>query len=73
MCEYQIYNPNEKEQFPTCEITNELCTFCILGNAKTYNEAKEAESKLQASYRQIKDDEELEAIKRAFKEKLWLC
>lgn len=43
MCEYMRINPNEKEQFPTCEINNELCTLCVMGNAKTYNEAKERE------------------------------
>lgn len=40
MCEYQRINPNNEKELPICTANNELCTFCVLGNAKTYNEAK---------------------------------
>lgn len=42
MCEYQVFNPND--DLPVCTVNNELCTLCVLGNAKTYNEAKEKEN-----------------------------
>lgn len=44
MCEYQKYNKRNIEALPVCKITRELCTFCVLGNANTYNKAKEAEN-----------------------------
>ena len=36
MCEYQRIEENKP---PMCEYTKELCTYCVLGNGKTYNEA----------------------------------
>lgn len=41
MCEYQRFT--EEDKFPMCEHTKGLCTLCVMGNAKTYNDAKEAE------------------------------
>ena len=43
MCEYQRFDPNSNNQLPLCTVTNDLCTYCIFGNAKTYREAKEKE------------------------------
>ncbi len=43
MCEYQRINPNNPKELPMCAVDNKLCVYCILGNAKTYNEAKEKE------------------------------
>ena len=37
MCEYQRVKENE---LPMCDYTKSLCTFCVLGNAKTYKEAE---------------------------------
>lgn len=38
MCEYmRLYG---ESQTPVCLYTMDFCTFCVLGNAKTYNEAK---------------------------------
>lgn len=51
MCEYQrikeIKNANKvhKPQVPYCKITGEYCTYCVYGNAETYNNAKKAEEK----------------------------
>ena len=39
MCEYQRIEENKP---PMCEYTKELCTYCVLGNGKTYEEAKKA-------------------------------
>ena len=44
MCEYQTFNPNDDNSLPICEVNNELCTLCVLGNAKTYEEARAKES-----------------------------
>ena len=44
MCEYARH-PMDMFGMPTCEYTKELCTLCVMGNAKTYKEAKEAERK----------------------------
>lgn len=46
MCEFQrISNsPDGKEQPPMCDYTKDYCTLCVLGNAKTYNEAVEKRS-----------------------------
>ena len=33
MCEFAIYKENKA---PMCEVTNKLCTLCVLGNADTY-------------------------------------
>lgn len=41
MCEYQRINPNNEKDLPLCVANNKTCTFCVLGNAKTYQEAKE--------------------------------
>lgn len=36
MCEFQRVFPN---RLPICDYTKDLCTFCVCGNCKTYNEA----------------------------------
>ena len=41
MCEYQRING--EETLPICDVDNKICTLCVLGNAKTYNEAKKKE------------------------------
>ncbi len=43
MCEYQRFNPNNEKALPVCSANNTLCTFCVLGNGKTYRFAKEKE------------------------------
>ena len=43
MCEYQRINPNNENSLPICTVNNDICTLCVLGNAKTYNEAKQKE------------------------------
>lgn len=45
MCKYLIVK--EEGVMPECEFTKSLCTLCVLGNAKTYKEAEEAERKEQ--------------------------
>lgn len=45
MCKYQLIK--EEGKMPECEFTKSLCTLCVLGNAKTYKEAEEAERKEQ--------------------------
>lgn len=42
MCEYAKF-PIDMLGPPVCEYTKGLCTLCVMGNAKTYKEAKEAE------------------------------
>lgn len=42
MCEYQRVKDNK---MPTCEYTGKECTFCVLGNFMTYNQAKLDERK----------------------------
>ena len=37
MCEYQRVKEN---QMPMCEYTKTWCTYCVLGNGKTYKEAE---------------------------------
>lgn len=46
MCEFQRINnsPDGKELPPMCDYTKDYCTLCVLGNAKTYNEAVEQRS-----------------------------
>ena len=39
-CEYQKINPNNENWIPRCAVNNKLCTFCVFGNAETYNRAK---------------------------------
>ena len=36
MCEFMKIEPYK---FPQCEYTKSVCTLCVLGNRKTYNEA----------------------------------
>lgn len=36
MCEFARIFPNE---LPECTYTKQVCTLCVFGNAKTYNEA----------------------------------
>ena len=36
MCEFQRVFSNK---LPVCDYTKDLCTFCVCGNSKTYNEA----------------------------------
>ena len=43
MCEYQRINPDNPLSLPLCVASNGLCTYCIFGNKKAYNEAKEKE------------------------------
>lgn len=44
MCEYARYPVNTCEtETPVCEHTKQRCTLCVMGNAKTYKEAKKAE------------------------------
>lgn len=49
MCEFQRMPPNkvingvEVKQLPVCEYTKDICTYCVLGNSKTYNEAVKKE------------------------------
>lgn len=40
MCEYQIFH---ETGLPMCRYTKSLCTLCVLGNGKTYEEAVKAE------------------------------
>lgn len=42
MCEYQRIKENE---LPMCDYTKSLCTLCVLGNRKTYEEAQAHEEK----------------------------
>ena len=50
MCEFQIIPQNkvingvEVAQLPICEYTNDICTYCVFGNQKTYNEAKRSDN-----------------------------
>ena len=46
MCEYARFNDNG---LPICLINKELCTLCVIGNSKTYNEIKEKENKYEVS------------------------
>lgn len=41
MCEFQIIKPDE---LPMCEYTKELCTYCVMGNSKTYEEATRSDN-----------------------------
>ena len=41
MCEYQRVEDNKP---PVCEYTKDLCTFCVMGNCKTYKEATRSEN-----------------------------
>ena len=43
MCEYQRHSDKKLKGIPICIYTNKPCTLCVLGNADTYNKAKEAE------------------------------
>jgi hypothetical protein len=45
VCEYQRINPDNENAPPMCTATGKFCTCCVLGNAKTYNEAKEKEER----------------------------
>ena len=40
MCEYLRIRNNK---MPLCVVNNADCTYCVLGNAKTYKQAKEKE------------------------------
>ena len=47
MCQYQKTPPpsfGKSAGMPICEYTNELCTFCIYGNADTYLKAEAAKN-----------------------------
>lgn len=44
MCEYQIFNPENFKEPPMCDYTKQRCTFCVVGNKKTHNEAKTKEN-----------------------------
>lgn len=40
MCPFQRVNFEPfKASLPMCDYTKDLCTFCVHGNQKTYNEA----------------------------------
>lgn len=41
MCEYQRV---DEGKLPMCEYTKKECTLCVLGNARTYEEAKRKEN-----------------------------
>ena len=45
MCEYQRINPDDEKSLPICTVDNKVCTLCVFGNAKTYNEAKQKEKR----------------------------
>ena len=45
MCKY--LRLKEEGVIPECEYTKSPCTLCVLGNAKTFKEAEEAERKEQ--------------------------
>lgn len=49
MCEFQriVFEPNKKNLL-MCDYTKEECTLCVLGNAKTYNEAINQRSETNA-------------------------
>lgn len=40
MCEYARFRDSK---IPHCTVKDADCTFCVLGNAKTYKEQKEKE------------------------------
>ncbi len=42
MCEYQRIRDGK---MPLCVVNNADCTFCVLGNMKTFNEAKKNEER----------------------------
>ena len=40
MCPFQKINFElNKKSLPMCDYTKKECTLCVMGNAKTYNEA----------------------------------
>lgn len=43
MCEYQRV---ELDKLPMCDYTKKPCTYCVLGNATTYNQAKKYEREI---------------------------
>ena len=45
MCEYQKINPGDEKFLTICTVDNMFCTLCVLGNAETYNEAKQKEKR----------------------------
>lgn len=49
MCEFQRVT-NSKEELFLCEYTKRYCTLCVLGNAKTYLEAKEAQKEVRNNH-----------------------
>lgn len=42
MCEYVRFNDTK---LPICTFNNEICTLCVLGNAKRYKEIKDDKEK----------------------------
>lgn len=46
MCEFARIYPNE---LPECTYTKQVCTLCVFGNAKTYNEAKKQSEQIKRS------------------------
>ena len=42
MCKYQTIN---ESGIRMCEYTKKLCTLCVFGNGKTYEEAEKEEQK----------------------------
>lgn len=47
MCEYQKVNFYGKSKLPICDYTKSPCTYCIYGNADTYQKAeKDKRSKI---------------------------
>lgn len=48
MCEYVRFND---KNIPICKYNNELCTLCVMGNSKRYNEINKKEKKNEKNSR----------------------
>ena len=59
MCEYQIIpqkviDGEVQKSVPMCEYTKSPCTYCVLGNSQTYNEAVKKEVNNERNFIQRK-------------------
>ncbi len=59
MCEYQIIpqkviDGELQKSVPMCEYTKSPCTYCVLGNSQTYNEAVKKEVNNERNFIQRK-------------------